>query len=304
MEHVKERPFFVVGVGRSGTTLLRLMLHHHPRLALPYESHFVTHYQDRLSQYGDLNITENLQRLVNEILDEPNLKMWDQVFAPQEILDAVEDASLGGVVDALYRVYASHRGKARWGDKSDYLDRMHIINDVFPTAQFIHIVRDGRDVARSVMKLSWGPDDILRSADWWDEHTRLGRRMGAILGPKRYTEVRYEDLVEHSERELRRLCDFLGEDYSADMLSYHKGPEQVIPDALKEQHKNFDKPPDASRCYSWKREMHPIDVELFTRRASRMLEEFEYEVPPLKASKIRLGLRVVAIFSRRLLSSH
>ena len=73
------------------------------------------------------------------------------------------------------------------GIKSDYLDRLHVVHEMFPNAQFIHIIRDGRDVA-TVLKLPWGPEDVVRAAEWWNEHVWVGRRVGAILGPERYLE--------------------------------------------------------------------------------------------------------------------
>ena len=292
-------PVFIVGVGRSGTTLLRLMLHNHPRIAIPYESHFLTKYHAKLAEYGDLSDSENARRLVRDILDEPNLKMWDHDFEADRVLGAVKEWSFPGITNAIYSDYAAKRGKERWGDKSAYLGRIDIINEVFPTAQFIHIVRDGRDVANSVMKLPWGPTDILRAADWWNEHSKLGRRMGSILGPKRYAEVRYEDLVENPEKELRRLCTFLGEEYSDEMPSYYKKSDEVIPEEKKAQHYKIDKPPDPSRCYSWKREMHQCDVLLFNQRAAQMLGEFGYERPKVEVGRVRLGLRLFKILWRR-----
>jgi len=85
---------------------------------------------------------------------------------------------VAGLISALYAEYAAAKGKPRWGDKSDYLDRLHIVNEMFPNAQFIHIIRDGSDVAHSALKLPWGPDDVVRAAEWWNEHVWVGRRVG------------------------------------------------------------------------------------------------------------------------------
>jgi hypothetical protein len=294
-----DRPIFLVGIGRSGTTLLRLMLHHHPRIAIPYESHFIVKYHDALAQYGNLAEPDQRGRLVDDLLAEPMLAMWDHEFDRNRVLAEVSEPTLAGVLDALYGEYAAAHGKQRWGDKSDYLERLDVIHELFPCAQFVHIIRDGRDVARSVLKLPWGPDDIIRAAEWWNDHVWVARRMGAILGPSRYLEVRYEALVADPERELRRVCEFLGEDYAPEMLQYHETSASAIPEERRGQHQRVDRAPDPSRASSWRREMHPYDQALFNKFGGRMLNELGYDVPALQVSRIGLGWHVAKLMARR-----
>lgn len=292
-------PFFIVGVGRSGTTLLRLMLHSHPDIAIPYESHFITDYYHRIEDYGDISRDDNLNKLLTDIFNEELLKQWDHQFIIEDIVSQIKQRDLGGIFRAIYNNYANAKGKCRWGDKSDYLDRMHIINELFPDAKFIHIIRDGRDVANSVLKLSWGPKDIIQAAEWWQYHVVLGRRMGAMLGNNRYTEVSYENLVSKTENELERLCEFIGVDYSTEMLNYYRKPLDSIPDSRKKQHYNADSPPKKDRIAAWKKEMPPSDVSIFNHYAARALRECRYEVSDLKVNKYRLSLNRFYILFKR-----
>jgi len=295
-------PIFIIGMGRSGTTLIRSMLHHHPRIAIPYETHFMGRYAERAHEFGDLGLEANRRRVIDEILGEPMLKMWDYVPSAGRILARTRAGTLAGVIDAIFRDYAESKQKMRWGDKSDNTDSMPAINDLFPDAQFIHIIRDGRDVARSVIKLPWGPNDIIEAATWWNDYVWVARRMGAILGKERYTEVLYENLVANPEAELRRLCRFLRESYAPEMLDYHKHAEGLVPEERKFQHHNIDAPPLTSRACAWKREMSPTDVKLFSRYAHRMLRELGYEIPDNNVSTLRLHLRMLYLFGRRLLA--
>jgi Sulfotransferase family len=294
-------PFFVVGMGRSGTTLLRMMLTHHPRLALPYESGFLTKYYDEAEAYAPLDADANLSRLIGAILAEPNLKKWDHAFSADRILAAVTTRTVPGVVDAIYSEYATVKGKARWGDKSDYLDRIHLLHQMFPAARFVHIIRDGRDVALSVLKLDWGPNDIVRAAEWWDSYVWLARRVGAVLGPERYLEVQYERLVGNPVAELQRCCTFLGEDYSPAMLEYPGSASAAIPADTRALHHGVDAKPYQQRVFAWKREMHPADVALFNRHAGRMLTELGYDVSPPDVGLPRVALRYLSLVGRRLL---
>lgn len=295
-------PVFVVGMGRSGTTLLRMMLTHHPRLAIPYESGFLTGYQDRAPDFAPLTDDAHLRRLVETMLAERNVQRWDHTFSAERIVAAVGERTVAGVARAIYEDYAAGRSKARWGDKSDYLDRLHVLYEMFPDAQFIHIVRDGRDVALSVMKLPWGPNDIVGAAEWWDAHVRIARRVGAVMGPRKYMEVRYEHLVTRPEHELRRCCAFIGEDYTPAMLDYQGGAATAIPAETRALHHGVDAAPYRQRVFALKREMHPADVALFNRHAHGMLAELGYDVPPPAVGLPRIAMRYVLAASRRLMA--
>lgn len=298
---MKITPFFIVGIGRSGTTLLRLMFHNHPNIAVPYESHFITDYYNNLDTYGDLTVDENLDKLLNDILQEDLLSQWDHVFDADRIKSTISEPSLEEIFNAIYSDYATGKGKARWADKSDYLPRMHLINTIFPNAKFIHIIRDGRDVANSVLKLPWGPKDLIGAAEWWNEYIRLGCSVGAVLGKDKYTEVKYEELVQEPERELRRLCEFVGEEFDERMLNYHQSSNVAIPESRKTQHHNSNEPPKKSRTFAWKKEMSSTDVDLFSDYAKHSLKAVGYEVPTKTSSGLAVKFGKMKIFIKRML---
>lgn len=299
---MKNTPFFIIGIGRSGTTLLRLMFHNHPNIAVPYESHFITDYYNRLDDYGDLSDDTNLDKLLTDILQEKLLVQWDHEFDINRIKALMSDNSLESIFNAIYSDYANGKGKSRWADKSDYLDRMHIINNIFPNAKFIHIIRDGRDVANSVLRLPWGPTDLIGAAEWWNDCIRLARAVGAVLGDKKYTEVKYEDLVNDPEKELRRLCEFVDEEFSENMLDYHKSSNVAIPDSRKAQHHNSGEPPKTSRTYAWKKEMSKTNVDMFSDYAKHSLKAVGYEVPESSKNKLSVKLAKLRIFVKRMLT--
>lgn len=296
---MSSNPFFIVGVGRSGTTLIRLMLNSHPNIAIPYETHFLTNYINQVDKYQPLSVDANLDRLITDMLDEELLKQWDVVPSLSEVRERVDGRTLADVIDAIYGFYANEHGKKRWGDKSDYLNRMYEINQVFPETKFIHIVRDGRDVASSVMRMSWGPRDIIAAAEWWQEYVRLGRSMGRMLPAGRYLEVKYENLVLEPEETLRVICQFLDEPYSEKMLSFYKESESLIPESRKSQHYNADAPPQASRTYAWKRSMSKTDVALFDNYAHTQLVDFGYEVDTVRVPRWRKLIAKIQVMLKR-----
>ena len=142
------------------------------------------------------------------------------------------------------------RSKELWGDKDPgNMHRIQLINGWFPKSRIVHIIRDGRDACLSLLKQDFGYQDVLECAHAWAEEVRWVRRIGGVLGEDRYIEVIYEQLVQEPEREMRRLCQFLHLDYSADMLAYHKRVNSSIPTAKRHLWELIGKPPRlVTRC--------------------------------------------------------
>jgi Sulfotransferase family len=189
------RPIFVVGCQRSGTTMLRLMLDSHPRISCGPETRFLA----------------DLERIVG-----PDWKRLSQYgFTQEEWLERI-----AAFFDGFQGDYARSRGKERWADKSPrYALSMEFIMRVFPDAQVVHVIRDGRDVAVSHRK-RFGYWSCVKSSVKWPRYIAAARAAGAALPSDRYTEVRYEDLVANGEQTLRRLFDFLGEQWDPAVLDF------------------------------------------------------------------------------------
>src|SRR5881394_462023 len=145
---------FVVGVARSGTTLLRLMLDAHPDLAIPHETHFLPAV---LALAGDADRDE-LFRRVTEFETWPDLGLDAHDY--RRAIEGVEPFDLATGVRVFYRLYAARFGKVRWGDKTPpYLGHLAAIERLLPEARFVHLIRDGRDVAVSLEPLWFAPSE-------------------------------------------------------------------------------------------------------------------------------------------------
>jgi hypothetical protein len=280
---------FVVGVPRSGTTLLRLMLDAHPDVAIPAETGFLLSIVNRPSSAGPLSPIE-LHRLVTR---SPN---WQDVaLGEREYLGALTSLHPYSVSDGLrafYRLYARKFGKPRWGEKTPAnLERLQAIAQIVPEAHFIHIIRDGRDVALSLRAMWFAPGrDMATLGRYWSERIRQARREAERN--LRYLEIRYEDLIADPERTLRDVCAFIGLAFDPCMLRYHETARQRLdevttwigPDGrvtvTKEQrlyNQRFTSlPPAADRVGRWRGEMTSEERAEFEAAAGDLLEELGY----------------------------
>jgi hypothetical protein len=280
---------FVVGVGRSGTTLLRLMLDAHPQLAIPAETHFVPELLEREGECRDSD------ELVDAIV---SARTWSDFGLDPGRLRAAAAGADGAadVLRAFYGLCAEREGKPRWGDKTPgYVKRMRTIGAALGEARFIHLLRDGRDVALSRRKRGMGAEKPISDvAELWKRRIENARRQAKRL-PGRYLELRYEDLVAEPEPALRDVCKLIELDFDPGMLTHHERAggriselgdlaaegERRGRDAGERQaaHALAARPPSGARTEVWRAEMDPADRAEFDAVAGGLLAELGYDVP-------------------------
>ncbi len=318
---------FIVGVGRSGTTLLRLMLDSHPDLAIPPETHFVPDIIKAASSQANLpgvsGSQANSPGVEDAITPSQVLELiasgrhWGDFgldeHALRSRLDAAAPLDAAGAIRAFYELYAEREGKPRWGDKTPiYVKRMGEIEAVIAEARFIHLIRDGRDVALSrAGRAMQNAAPMPKVARRWKRRILEARRQGDEL--RGYLEVRYEDLILDTEPTLRRVAEFIELPWDDRMLAYHEraserlaefgdlpsvgGKPQRPGEERLAAHAKTREPPDPSRLSRWKTEMSPEDRAAFERAAGDLLSELGYEVPRGAGIRRRVG-RLVAPLRR------
>lgn len=169
---------------------------------------------------------------------------------------------------------------------------MRQIAAALPEARFIHLIRDGRDVAASLRGLPFAPGDgsIAAIAGHWRDTCHLARRAGEQV--PHYIEVRYEELTAEPEPVLRKICEFVGLDFDEAMLHAHERAEErlgemrsarLVPGGSIELadgtrlETRTSRPPDPNRAGRWRTALTEHDVARFERYAAGTLLEFGYE---------------------------
>jgi hypothetical protein len=280
----------VVGVGRSGTTLLRLMLDAHTELCLPGETGFLLPVFDALRGGEQLDAAAFVD-LVTSFHTWPDLATDRADFVAA--VHRLDPFSVSAGTREFYRRYAADRGKSRWGDKTPaYGQFVPDLLRVLPEAHIVHIVRDGRDVALSLRRTWFAPaEDVALLARHWADQVRTTREQAAGLDC--YTEVRYEDLLADPADTLRRICAAIDLDYDPMMLTYHRRAarrlselrDRVVPDGVglvtaerrRDNHRFTSRPPDQARAGRWREAMSSAEQADFAAEAGELLRELGYE---------------------------
>ena len=280
MGAIMQPPFFIVGNDRSGTTMLRLILDRGPEAAVPPESMFLTDYAPLLDS-GEPHDAAAAAQLMQRVWEHPKVRLWELATAPPPVPAGLTgEAAFRFIAAAPFEAYAARHGKPRWGDKTPhYVHHVDLLRRLWPDARFVVLVRDGRDVALSLRRMPFGPNNAWAAAQWWARGVRAGVRAAESI-PTRCSTVRYEDLAERAAEEVRRVCGFLGLSYSDDMLALENAdPARIVPDQAAWFPTLFDGI-NTSAVGRWKREMGARDRRIFAALAGAELAELGYEVEP------------------------
>jgi hypothetical protein len=290
-----DRPIIVVGCPRSGTTMLQLMLHAHARIAIPPETRFMLAVYRERRDFGDLSVAGNRRALARRIVDRRETRFCDLGLDADEVVERITagPGTLGSVLGTIFQQYAARFGKPRWGDKRpSYLHNIDILLRLFPDAQFVNIVRDGRDCVASLKEMSWHRKDIYATVAAWARAVDEARRAARRLGPAQWHEVRYEDLVADPHGRLADLCAYLGEEYDPAMAEPSAVAEVAVP-AFKTWHARTHKPVTTQRVQSWQTRLTADEIALCEAALGSRLVANGYELSgasrPTPARLLRYG---------------
>lgn len=289
-------PFFIVGAGRSGTTLLQAMLTRQPRIAIPPETHFFCRFDPSI-HFSDPLRDDQVEQYAAWATSQP---WWMELGLDAKALRThIDDGGRSAASILLWMLRTlTNECAPRLGEKTPrHEKRLARILEVFPDAKIIHIYRDPRDVVASLQREPWmAGQSVQRVA----RHVRgtLARQRAAArqLGPDRYAVIRYESLVAQPERELRRLCAFLGETFCEEMLRFHERAEPgYLPSEAAWKHLTMA-PLDPSRHGRYRTLLSLRDIRTVERVVGPQLSAYDYEREPGEPD--RLVWRASAMLER------
>ncbi len=275
---------FIVGCPRSGTTLFRHIVDAHPRITITPEAHWIPRFfEERRGLTPEGMVTADL---FHQLLENP--KFGHFRISREELLTLMPNGqpmSYASFVSGVFDQYGKAQGKALVGNKTpDSARKIRTLHTLWPEARFVHMIRDGRDVALSFMNWSrvlqkkpgnfptWKEDPVSTAALWWELNVRCGRKASEWLEPKLYYEIRYESLIANPAAECAALCDFLGLPYDDNMLRFYEGRNGSTPNKTADPAWR----PITAGLRDWRTQMPPADVERFEAVVGGLLDELGY----------------------------
>lgn len=211
-------PLLIMGSPRSGTTFLGHMVNRFLDVHICRDNGTMLRFHRILQHYEPLSDEANLRRLIQHLYADhyftTRLRDRGMRLTQDELVARVSPRTYGGLIEAIFSATAASHGKGNWGYKRASFARVKgdQVDDLFPAAKFVHIIRDARDVVLSMRTTT----DLLLERSWhfgavdWVSHVTTGRRIGEELGPERYMEVRYEAFMADPPQVLADVLAFTG----------------------------------------------------------------------------------------------
>jgi hypothetical protein len=278
------RPIFIVGCQRSGTTALAVMFDRHSTVAMLPETQFFNKFFTLDQQR---HTPEAVRELVRRALEDDEIR--NVQLQIEEVLAAFREGEMGHpeLFRAILTAYARKHGKDRPAEKScGHLFASKTILQLYPQAKIICIIRDGRDVVRSLMKVSWGRALSLPVACLeWSRFTRCALRLGQQIAPESFTIVRYEDLMLAPEPTLRRLCTFVGTNFEQRQLM-SGADSDVVPETELAWKGKAKTAPDPSRVEAWRRNAKPKSIAQMNLYMGKLLRKLGYSDTQVRTTSL------------------
>lgn len=259
------------------------MLRSHPNISSPTgESQFIVQLHRRAAEFGDLNKEDNIRRVLEEMRQispefiEEDLQgmQFDAALLARKFADRGTN-TISRIVSALYETNARGEGKSRWLDKTPgYIRNLPTIFALFPDAQILHIIRDGRDCCLSMLRRKHDLKlfNIYYAALTWKTMVDAGQKDGDRLNTQAYKELRYEDLLNNPVALMRGICNFLNEPYTDKIIDFEKSSDPFSKTEL------LSKGLVTTNTKKWLNQLTERQVEIFESVAGDTLRRNGYQV--------------------------
>jgi len=278
-------PIFIVGCPRSGTTLLALMLNKSSSLNVTLESGFLPELERKSQDYGDFASAKERWYFIRDLQNfdaTSSTKAFDifkiSEHEAEEAIRNVAPVDYAGAADAIFKADAVKMGAERWANKTPkYVLKIDKLAEMFPQGQFIHLVRDPRDVAASIVRAGWA-STFREATQIWIEHLKAGREARRNLSDHRYFEVRYEDLVLNPIEEVKEVRKWAKLKLGKESLGFYEKSEKKVQNEHDDLFPLINKPIDRSRAYAWHRELSDTNISDVEKISKKEMKEIGYSL--------------------------
>lgn len=281
MKETTMQPIFMIGMQRSGSNLLRLMMNQLSEIASPHPPHILMRLHPLLKYYGELNSERNFRQLAHDVcrLVELNPVPWDGVELDlDEVISRCREKSLMALHGAVYDICAEIWAAQTWCCKS--LSNIKYVDEIeryFNNPKYIFLYRDGRDVALSFRNAVVGEKHVYHIAKDWAQLQEIALGLMDRIGPNRLISISYEELTADPPGVGKRLCNFLEVAYTDNMLDFHSSTEAQRTASSSSLWDNLTRPVMKNNTGKFLRESSKYEICIFESIAGHVLDRLGYE---------------------------
>jgi len=278
LQTTSDHIFMIVGMGRSGTSLLQAMLSSHPAVIIPNETQFYTVIARRQHRFASLQRPEVYRKAVDYVLRTRQVRQMALEADTVHRLAEAGNPSWDTIFLALLTAYGMKHGAKRVGEKSPgHLLYVGHLKDIFPAARFIQIVRDPRGTINSLRKAPFGSRSIMMGIQSWRRSYALQQKWHAELGPTRSYCVTYESLVREPRAVLESICRFLDMTFDPQMLAHDQRKVTGFGAWQQGHMQNTLKPVFTSSIEKWRQDLRPVQIAMIEEELKSEMEGLGYE---------------------------
>jgi len=275
-----QNPIFIVGTERSGSNLLRLLLNELSGVCVPHPPHLMRDLAPLIPRYGTLKEDANFRRLIDDAVSlvEMHFAPWPVNLNREQVFDRASARTLYAVYAEIYEQYRIYAHKDRWACKSTFM--VHHIDEILAhhrSPQFIHLVRDPRDVAVSARRSIFSHYHPYFVADLWRREQAVALKYKKRLAKKQWLTVTYEQLISEPEETMREICAFLDEKYSKSLLKFFDKPAARELSALSKSWENVRKPVMSENKGKYKSQLTREEIALIESVAGGEMRALGYK---------------------------
>ena len=243
---------FIIGVGRSGTSLLQSILNSHSKISFLPETQFLRNYVFK----KNVSINKsNYKEIISQLEKDPRFSRLN--ICPKIVIE--KSKNMIDVYRNITNFFLKNKNKEIIGDKDPkIIENIEVLNYFFPNSKIIHIIRDPRDVVLSRTKARWSKKYpyFMHSIIYYLQMT-LGRKMlYKYYNKNNFYEIKYEDLIKDPDYELKKICNFLEVEYENNILNYHNSSKELVSKDEFEWKKETFNPVDNKNFNKWKKEFN------------------------------------------------
>jgi hypothetical protein len=276
------QPIQIIGTQRSGSNLLRLMLNQFDEISAPHPPHILQRFMPLLPHYGNLEIPQNFFNLINDVstLVERNPVPWTKVqFNREQLFNLCKKKNLVEIFRVIYDLKAKQDNSSFWACKS--MANITYAKEIERSGMrpfYIHLYRDGRDVACSFKKAIVGEKHVYHIANQWQENQEDCLELRNKVGNERFIQLSYENLINSPEEELKKISTFLNIEFKPKVFDFYKSEESHNTAIAGKMWANVAKPILKGNSNKYKKELSELEVGIFEKQAGKMLEKLTYKL--------------------------